>query len=287
MKNALRHIIEEDIGFEDITTNALIAPEISARAEIISRVDGIIAGINVAETIFTDFGLKYSTYKSDGDLIHSGDVIMLIEGNARVLLSIERTVLNLMMRMSGIATLTAEMVKKTRTVNKNIIVAGTRKTTPGIQFFEKSAVKFGGGDPHRFRLDDCVMIKDNHRAIVGDIEQAIKIVQQNVSFTKKIEVEVESMKDAIIASKAGADIVMLDNMEPQDIEIILTELNNLNLRKNVIIEASGGINPDNIVQYAQTGVDVISMGFLTHSAPAIDLSLEISFNGINKQIILE
>lgn len=287
MKNALRHIIEEDIGFEDITTNALIAPEISARAEIISRVDGIIAGINVAETIFTDFGLKYSTYKSDGDLIHSGDVIMLIEGNARVLLSIERTVLNLMMRMSGIATLTAEMVKKTRTVNKNIIVAGTRKTTPGIQFFEKSAVKFGGGDPHRFRLDDCVMIKDNHRAIVGDIEQAIKIVQQNVSFTKKIEVEVESMKDAIIASKAGADIVMLDNMEPQDIEIILKELNNLNLRKNVIIEASGGINPDNIVQYAQTGVDVISMGFLTHSAPAIDLSLEISFNGINKQIIPE
>lgn len=287
MKNALRHIIEEDIGFEDITTNSLIAPEISARAEIISRVDGIIAGINVAETIFTDFGLKYSTYKSDGDLIYSGDVIMLIEGNARVLLSIERTVLNLMMRMSGIATLTAEMVKKTRTVNKNIIVAGTRKTTPGIQFFEKSAVKFGGGDPHRFRLDDCVMIKDNHRAIVGDIEQAIKIVQQNVSFTKKIEVEVESMKDAIIASKAGADIVMLDNMEPQDIEIILKELNNLNLRKNVIIEASGGINPDNIVQYAQTGVDVISMGFLTHSAPAIDLSLEISFNGINKQIIPE
>jgi nicotinate-nucleotide pyrophosphorylase (carboxylating) len=287
MKNALRHIIEEDIGFEDITTNALIAPEISAHAEIISRVDGIIAGVNAAETICTEFGLKYSTYKSDGDLIHAGDVVMLIEGNARVLLSIERTVLNLMMRMSGIATLTAEMVKKAKSSNKNIIIAGTRKTTPGIQFFEKSAIKFGGGDPHRFRLDDCVMIKDNHRAMVGDIEQAIKMVKKNVSFTKKIEVEVECLEDAIIASKAGADIVMLDNMGPQDIEIILTELTNLNLRKNVIIEASGGITPDNIVQYARTGVDVISMGFITHSAPAIDLSLEISFNGINKEVIPE
>ncbi len=278
MKNALRHMIEEDIGFEDITTNALINPGINARAEIISRVEGIVAGVAVAEAIFDEFGLDYSTYKSDGDLIHSGDVVMLIGGNARVLLSVERTLLNLMMRMSGIATLTAEMVKKTRKVNKNVIIAGTRKTTPGLQFFEKSAVKFGGGDTHRFRLDDCVMIKDNHRAMVGDIAQAIEIIQKKVSFTKKIEVEVENMEDAIIASKVGADIVLLDNMTPQEIENILNELNNLNLRENVIIEASGSINPDNISQYASTGVDVISMGFITHSAPAIDLSLEITLN---------
>ena len=144
--------------------------------------------------------------------------MMLIEGNARVLLSVERTVLNLMMRMSGIATLTAKMVKKAKEVNKNIIIAGTRKTTPGLQFFEKSAIKFGGGDPHRFRLDDCVMIKDNHRAMVGDIAQAIEMVRKNVSFTKKIEVEVENMEDAILASKAGADIIMLDNMDPHEIE---------------------------------------------------------------------
>lgn len=278
MKNVLRHMIEEDIGFEDITTNALIGPEVNARAEIISRVGGIIAGIAVAETIFNEFGLKYSIYKSDGDLIHSGDVVMLIEGNARVLLSVERTVLNLMMRMSGIATLTAKMVEKAKMVNKSIIIAATRKTTPGIQFFEKSAVKFGGGDPHRFRLDDCVMIKDNHRAMVGDISQAIKIVRKNVSFTKKIEVEVETLEDAILASKAGADIILLDNMKPPEIEIILDELNKLGLCENVIIEASGGINPDNIVQYASKGVDVISMGFITHSAPSIDLSLEITFN---------
>jgi nicotinate-nucleotide pyrophosphorylase (carboxylating) len=278
MKNALRHMIEEDIGFEDITTNALIAPEVNARAEIISRVEGIVAGIDVAEAIFNEFGLNYSTFKSDGDLINSGDVLMLIEGNARVLLSVERTLLNLMMRMSGIATLTAKMVKKAKEVNKNIIIAGTRKTTPGLQFFEKSAIKFGGGDTHRFRLDDCVMIKDNHRTMVGDIAQAIKIVRKNVSFTKKIEVEVENMEDAIIASKVGADIIMLDNMKPHEIESILKELNNLDLRENVIIEASGGINPDNISQYASTGLDVISMGFITHSAPAIDLSLEITFN---------
>lgn len=275
MKNALRHMINEDIGFEDITTNALIGPGVNAHAEIISREAGIIAGIDVAEEIFSEFELNYSSYKSDGDFISPGDTIMSIEGNARVLLSVERTVLNLMMRMSGIATLTSEMIEKVREVNSKVIVAGTRKTTPGIQFFEKSALKSGGGDPHRFRLDDCVMIKDNHRVLVGDISQAIAMARKNVSFTKKIEVEVESLEDAVLASKAGADIIMLDNMDPSGIVEVLQELDNLDLRNTVITEASGGINPENIAQYALTGVDVISMGFLTHSATTIDLSLEI------------
>lgn len=275
MKNALRNMVNEDIGFEDITTNALIGPEVNARAEIISRERGILAGINVAEAIFQEFELNYSSYKSDGDLISPEDIIMSIEGNARTLLSVERTALNLMMRMSGIATLTSKMIKKVRTVNPQVIIAGTRKTTPGFQFFEKSALKSGGGDPHRFRLDDCVMIKDNHRALVGDISRAISLARKNVSFTKKIEVEVENLEEAVLASKAGADIIMLDNMKPSEILEVLKEMDNQGLRNNVLIEASGGINPENIVDYALTGVDVISMGFLIHSAQTIDLSMEI------------
>ncbi len=275
MKNDLMRMIREDIGFEDITTNAIIGSDVNARARIISKEGGIIAGIDVAKAIFSEFELNYSLNKSDGDVISPGDTIIALEGNARNLLAVERTALNLMMRMSGIATLTSKMVETVRKVNDKVIVASTRKTTPGIQFFEKSAVKLGGGDPHRFRLDDCVMIKDNHRALVGDIAQAIALARENVSFTKKIEIEVESIEEAILASQAGADIVMLDNMEPYEIEDVLKEMDNQGLRKNVIIEASGGINPENITQYALTGVDVISMGFLTHSAPTIDLSMEI------------
>lgn len=275
MKNALRHMIIEDIGFEDITTNALIGPMVNARAKIISKEEGIIAGVEVAKAIFSEFELNYSSHKSDGDIISPGDTIISIEGNARNLLTVERTALNLMMRMSGIATLTSKMLEKVRKVNDKVIIASTRKTTPGIQFFEKSAVKLGGGDPHRFRLDDCVMIKDNHRMLVGDISMAISLARKNVSFTKKIEIEVESMEEAILASQSGVDIIMLDNMEPPEIEEVLKEMDNHGLRNNVIIEASGGINPENIAQYALTGVDVISMGFLTHSAPSIDLSLEI------------
>lgn len=275
MKNDLMRMIREDIGFEDITTNAIIGPDVNARARIISKEWGIIAGIDVAKAIFSEFELDYSLNKLDGDVISPGDTVIALEGNARNLLTVERTALNLMMRMSGIATLTSKMVENVRKVNDKVIVASTRKTTPGIQFFEKSAVKLGGGDPHRFRLDDCVMIKDNHRVLVGDITHAITLARENVSFTKKIEIEVESIEDAILASQAGADIIMLDNMEPREIEDVLKEMDNQGLRNNVIIEASGGINPENITQYALTGVDVISMGFLTHSAPTIDLSLEI------------
>jgi nicotinate-nucleotide pyrophosphorylase (carboxylating) len=275
VKNALRQMINEDIGFEDITTNALIDPEIRVKAEIITRENGIASGTDVARVICDDFGINYTIYKFDGDSISSGDVLISLEGNARVIMGIERTLLNLMMKMAGIATLTSKMVRKVREVNQNIIVASTRKTTPGIQFLEKSAVKSGGGDPHRFRLDDCVMIKDNHRMMVGDLEVAIKRARSHVSFTKKIEVEVESIEDAILAARAGADIIMLDNMLPLEIKEVLKELDNNHLRENIIVEASGGINPDNIIDYALTGVDVISMGFITHSAPTLDLSLEI------------
>ncbi len=276
MIEMIKKLIREDIGFEDITTNALIKQETQAKAKMISKGKGIIAGVEIAKNICEDLDLYLSSYKSDGETTSIGDVVLSIEGNARRILAIERILLNLMMKMSGIATLTNKMVKKAREYNPNIIIAGTRKTTPGIQLWEKQAIKIGGGDTHRFRLDDCAMIKDNHLSLVEDLEWAIKKVKSYVSFTKKIEIEVETVEDAITAAKCGVDIILLDNMKPSMIKQVIERLENEDLRDKIILEASGGINPDNIDEYASTGVDVISMGFITHSAPILDLSLEIN-----------
>lgn len=275
MIDMIRKLIKEDVGFEDITTNALIEVGLEAEAEIISKDDGIIAGVEVAEITCDDFNLDFKAYKLDGDKVVEDEVILSMKGDARHILLIERTLLNLMMRMSGIATTTYKLVQRARRYNPNIIIAGTRKTTPGLQWWEKQAIRIGGGDTHRFRLDDCAMIKDNHISLIGDLEDAIKRVRSYISFTKKIEVEVESVEDAILAAKCGADIILLDNMGPSLIKDVIKALEMENLRDNVILEASGGINPDNIDEYAATGVDVISMGFITHSTPVIDLSLEI------------
>jgi nicotinate-nucleotide pyrophosphorylase (carboxylating) len=275
MRDILRQMVYEDVGFEDITTNALIPEGMESHARIIAKEDGIIAGINTISDLFGEFGVKTTLNTKEGNEVKINDIIMEIAGDARLLLSLERTALNLLMRMSGIATLTLNTLKKIREVNDNVILACTRKTTPGMQFFEKNAVKTGGGDTHRFRLDDCVLIKDNHIEIVGSVEEAITKAKNNVSFTKKIEIEVENLEDAVTAIKTGADIVMLDNMNPEEIKDILSSLESLDLRNSALIEVSGGIKPDNIVEYAKTGVDVISTGYLIHSAKALDLSLEI------------
>lgn len=275
MKQDIMNMLYEDIGFEDITTKALIPEDIQVKGRIICKENGVVAGLGLVSTILDEFSIKNTLNKGDGENAVSGDVIMELEGDGRTVITIERTVLNLLMKLSGIATLTSELIGKVRKVNSNVIVAGTRKTTPGLQFFEKDAIRAGGGDTHRYRLDDCVLIKDNHLAVVGDVEKAVKLAKSYVSFTKKIEVEVENREDALKAAKAGADIVMLDNRNPDEIKAILLALKNEGLRDKILIEVSGGINPDNIVEYAKTGVDVISTGFITHSAPALDISLEI------------
>jgi nicotinate-nucleotide pyrophosphorylase (carboxylating) len=275
MRDILKQMVYEDIGFEDITSSALIPKDRETKGIIIAKENGIISGIDTVSDLFNEFKIKSSVKKHDGDKVKVNDVIMEIKGNARTVLSLERTALNFLMRMSGIATLTFNTLKKIREVNENIILAGTRKTTPGLQIFEKNAVKVGGGDTHRFRLDDSVLIKDNHIAIVGSIEEAVNMAKKNVSFTKKIEIEVEDEKGAIDAAKAGADIIMLDNMSPNEIEIVLSSLESKNLRDNVLIEVSGGITPENIVEYAKTSVDIISTGYITHSSKSLDLSLEI------------
>ena len=278
MKHDISEIIKmvyQDIGFEDLTTNALINPDTIIKARIISKEEGILSGVELSSSIFQEFSIKTIIRKFDGEGVVADDILMEIEGDARTILSLERTVLNIIMRMSGISTITRKLVEIVRKVDNRIIVAGTRKTTPGLQFFEKEAIRLGGGDTHRFRLDDSILIKDNHIAIVGSVKTAIEKAKKYVSFTKKVEVEVESTGDALEAVISGADIVMLDNMYPNEVRNVVNVLGNKNLRNKILIEVSGGINPDNILDYAKTGVDVISTGYITHSARSLDMSLEI------------
>ncbi len=271
----LKKIIYNDLGFEDITTRALIPKGMQVNGKIISKEKGTVAGVYLAAEIFTEFGVETTTLKNDGEKVQEGQIIMEITGDPHNILSLERTVLNIMMRMSGIATLTAKMVKKVKKANSKVILAGTRKTTPGLQFFEKDAIRSGGGDTHRYRLDDGILIKDNHLALVGDVAEAVSRARKYASFTKKIEIEVETIEETLQAAKAGADIIMLDNMFPDEVKNALSALDKENLHDNVLIEVSGGINSENIVPFAKTGVDVISTGYMTHSARSLDLSLEL------------
>lgn len=271
----LKKIVFNDLGFEDITTRALIPAGMQVKGQIISKEEGIVAGVKLAVEIFTEFGVETKIMKNDGEKIKKDQVIMELSGDPHNILSLERTVLNLMMRMSGIATLTSKLVELVKNVNPDVIVAGTRKTTPGLQFFEKDAIRSGGGDTHRYRLDDGILIKDNHLALVGDVAEAVSRARKYASFTKKIEIEVENTDETLQAARAGADIIMLDNMTPEEVMNVLSALEKEKLRGNIIIEVSGGINPENIVDFAKTGVDVISTGYMTHSARSLDLSLEL------------
>lgn len=267
--------IYDDVGFEDITTNSLVSEDKWAQAEIIAKDDGILAGMDVAHYILEEFDLYVSSSFLDGDKIQKGDIILEFEGNARNVLVVERTVLNYLMHLSGIATVVYNTCQRVNEVNSHVRVACTRKTTPGLQKLEKKAVEIGGGDTHRFKLDDCVLIKDNHIKVVGNVIDAIELAKSKVSFTKKIEIEVEDLDNAVRAAMFGADIIMLDNMKPDEIENVLETLKNRRLRDDVLIEVSGGITPDNILDYAKLDVDVISSGFITNSTKSLDLSLNI------------
>jgi nicotinate-nucleotide pyrophosphorylase (carboxylating) len=273
--NRIIENVYDDIGFEDITTNSLVSDEKWAQAEIIAKEDGILAGMDVAHYIIDNFGLNISSSFLDGDSISKGDVILEFKGRARDILVVERSILNYLMHLSGIATCVYDTCQRVKEVNPNVRVACTRKTTPGLQKLEKKAVEIGGGDTHRFKLDDCVLIKDNHIQVVGGVIDAIEIAKSKVSFTKKIEIEVEDLDNAVRAAMFGADIVMLDNMTPPQIEEVLTTLKERRLRDDVLIEVSGGINPENILDYAKLEVDVISSGFITNSTKSLDLSLNI------------
>ena len=275
MDDIIKFMLKEDEGFGDITSNALIPPDKVFYAKLISKDEGILAGIEIIKDMFAEYGIEILSSKNDGDEILKGDILLEIEGNARKILLLERTALNLLMRMSGVATVTDRIVKKVAEVNPKIRVAGTRKTAPALQKFDKIAISIGGGDPHRFALDDMVLIKDNHIAVVGDVVKAVELARENVGFSKKIEIEVESLEDAVAVAKAGADIVMFDNMGPKEANDALDALVVEGLRDNLLIEISGGITEDNILDYAHLDVDIISLGSLTHQASSLNFSLDM------------
>jgi nicotinate-nucleotide pyrophosphorylase (carboxylating) len=269
----IESLLEEDLGYDDVSCT--IVPDKPAEAVIFTKKDCVVAGIKEAGSIFCYLGIQAETTLKDGDRLKAGDIIFRLKGGAVSILRAERLALNFLGHLSGIATLTRACVDIVRKHSEITRVACTRKTTPGIRKFEKLAVAAGGGDTHRFNLSDSVMIKDNHIKLMG-IEAAIEAARKT-SFTRKIEVEVESAEDAVLAAKLGADIIMLDNMQPETIIETLEVLKEEGLRDSVIVEASGGISQANLEDYAKTGVDVISMGSLIHKSRWVDISLEITF----------
>jgi len=263
----LERFIKEDIGSGDIS--GAVVPDVHVKAYIKACEDGVLAGLEEAKQVFGHFGLEAQTAFSDGAEIKRGDVVLEISGNARSILAAERTALNILGRMSGIATLTRKCIQKSR----GVTVAGTRKTTPGFRESEKKAIVLGGGRPHRHNLAEAVLLKDNHIAVAG-LESAIKSAKKMYP-GKEIEVEVDNVEDALKAAQLGADIIMFDNMSPDEIKDAIGLLKENGLRERVKLEASGGITLDNLDAYANTGVDMISMGMLTHSARWLNFSLII------------
>ena len=266
-KKQLLQFLAEDIGKGDITSNLL--PKKKITVKIISRENAIVAGVSYAKEIFKLKGCSSKILKKDGSKIKPNQTIMIISGNAKNILTCERTALNLLTRMSGIATQTNALVKK---IPKKTKLYATRKTAPGLRYFDKEAVEIGGGKKHRLTLDEMVMIKDNHIAIGGSLLSLIKKTKKKY---KKFEVEVENASDAVLAAKEGAAIIMLDNFTPAQIKKTIQTLKNQKLRNKVLLEASGGITTKNISKYGQTEVDIISVGSITNSVKGIDMSLEI------------
>ncbi|AHL22927.1 carboxylating nicotinate-nucleotide diphosphorylase [Thermococcus nautili] len=267
----LLRFLEEDAPFGDVTSEAVIPEGTRAKAVIIAKQNGVIAGVEEAKALFEHFGVKVSVRKRDGEDVRRGDVILELEGDARAILLVERTALNVMGRMSGIATEVRRLVEKVKAVNPKVRVAGTRKSL--LRPIDKRAILIGGGEPHRFSLSDAILIKDNHLALVP-LEEAIRRAKA-FSVYKVVEVEVESLEDALKAARAGADVIMLDNMSPEEIAETIEALKREGLRDRVKIEVSGGITPENIEEYAGLDIDVISLGYLTHSVKNFDVSLEV------------
>jgi len=268
----LLKFIQEDAPFGDVTSAAII-PDISCNAVIRAEQEGIIAGLEEASTLFSHFGVSVTHLAKDGDSVCQNDSLLLLNGDAKKILLVERTALNIIGRMSGIATQTRKISDIVSAINPDCRVAATRKTSPGFRILDKKAVKIGGGDPHRMNLSDGILIKDNHLALVPPAI-AIQAAKMGTSY-KKIEIEVETPENALFAAKAGADIIMLDNMNPGQINRTISVLKSEGLRDRVIIELSGGIDESSLPRYAALNVDVISLGALTHSVRNFSVNLEI------------
>ena len=268
----LLQFIEEDAPSGDVTSAAII-PDITCSAIIRAEQVGIIAGLEEASTLFSHFGVSVKHLAKDGDAVGQNDSLLLLNGDAKKILLVERTALNIIGRMSGIATQVRKMADIVSAVNPCCRIAATRKTCPGFRILDKKAVQIGGGDPHRLNLSDGILIKDNHLALIP-LVTAIRAAKK-VSAYKKVEVEVETSDDALSASRAGADIIMLDNMSPGQITRTIRVLKSEGLRDHVIVELSGSIDESSLPRYAVLEVDVISLGVLTHSVRNFSVNLEI------------
>lgn len=261
--------LKEDISSEDITTNSVMREKKLGTVQLICKQDGVIAGLEIFKRVFELLDRKTITklYFKDGDKVKKGDLLGEVEGDIRVLLSGERTALNYLQRMSGIATYTNNMVKLLE--GSSVKLLDTRKTTPNMRIFEKYAVKVGGGNNHRYNLSDGILLKDNHIDAAGGVANAIKMAKEYAPFVRKIEVEVENLDMLKEALDAGADIIMLDNMTPE----MMKEAVKLT-RGKAVTECSGNITKENIQTIIDTEVDYVSSGALTHSAPILDVSLK-------------
>jgi len=268
--NDLQRFLDEDIGSGDITTKIFV-PEGDGKATISCEDNAVIAGLEEAAGIFDILGVKVKLLVRDGQRVKKGTDVMEISGLKKSILTGERTALNMMMQMSGIATMTNNILLDCKKVNENITIAGTRKTTPGFRKYEKKAIELGGGWPHRFGLYDAVLIKDNHILAAGGVKEAMKLAK-NVPPGIKVEIEVENIADAVAAAECNPDIIMIDNCSPEETGKLRDAIKNINPK--TLVEVSGRITADNAKAYAKY-TDIISMGALTHSVKAIHFSLNI------------
>ena len=265
----IRMALQEDITSEDVSTNAVMRSAVKGTVDLIAKEDGIIAGLDVYARVFQILDEKTEVHFNfkDGDAVKKGDLLATVNGDIRVLLSGERVALNYLQRMSGIATYTSQVAKLLE--GSKVTLLDTRKTTPNCRVFEKYAVRVGGGRNHRYNLSDGVLLKDNHIGAAGSVAKAVAMAKEYVPFVRKIEIEVETMDQVKEAVEAGADIIMLDNMTP---EMMKEAVNFIGGRAQT--ECSGNITKENIQKILETGVDFVSSGALTHSAPILDISMK-------------
>ncbi|HHV58899.1 MAG TPA: carboxylating nicotinate-nucleotide diphosphorylase [Clostridiaceae bacterium] len=266
----IENALMEDMPYGDITTDNLIPEDSVSEGYIVAKEPGVIAGIEVAERVFhlLDKSIQLKLHVKDGDYVNKGDIILEIKGNTRAILKGERTALNLFQRMCGIATLTYRIKEQVRDLPVRIV--DTRKTVPGLRYLDKYSVRCGGGHNHRLGLSDAVLIKDNHINASGGIKKAVEKARESIPHTMTIEVETTTMEEVQEALDAGADIIMLDNMNLEQMKQAVELIN-----KRALVEASGNITMETVRNVALTGVDIISIGALTHSVKAMDLSLKL------------
>jgi nicotinate-nucleotide pyrophosphorylase (carboxylating) len=273
VREMLANFLQEDVGAGDITSDNIIPADLAAKAEIVCKSRfAVVCGLEEASLLFDICGCNSEILVKEGSKVVKGTVVMNVSGCARAILKAERTVLNIIMRMSGIATETRRMVD----LAKGITILATRKTAPGLRYFDKKAVVMGGGATHRMRLDEMVLIKDNHLVLLSDLGRCIGLARKNVGSSIKVECEARNKEEALAVIAAEADAVMLDNFTPRQAQQTIRQITRMGLRNKVKIELSGGINQKNIRHYLRAKPDFISLGYITHSSKAVDFSLEIT-----------